>query len=101
MVNVPAGDKDKIYHDFKNAIDRHFEKLKANPSDKIDFKYKARFDTVVNSPDSDYVISKELSFITTKMSSLNNDIKLWENNIGFLAHSKNADVLKEEFLKEN
>jgi hypothetical protein len=98
--HVPSGDKDKIYHDFKNAIDRHFEKLKAGPSDKIDFKYKARFDNVQNSPNAELMISKELSFMTTKMSSIKNDIKLWENNIGFLAHSKNADILREEFTKK-
>ena len=98
--HVPSGDKDKIYHDFKNAIDGHFAKLKAGPSDKIDFKYKSKFDTIHDSPNADLVLSKELSFMTTKMSSIKNDIKLWENNIGFLAHSKNADILKEEFMKK-
>jgi hypothetical protein len=28
------------------------------------------------------------------------DINLWENNIGFLANSKNAVILKEEFEKK-
>ena len=98
--HVPTGEKDKIYHDFKNAIDRHFEKLKASPSDKIDFKYKARFDNIQNEPNAEFAISKEQTFLSTKISGLKNDIKLWENNIGFLAHSKNADILREEFMKK-
>ena len=28
------------------------------------------------------------------------DVNLWENNIGFLAKSKNAAILKEEFEKK-
>lgn len=35
--------------------------------------------------------------LISKINGLQNDIKLWENNIGFFASSKKADVLKMEF----
>lgn len=97
---VPNEQKDKIYNDFKAAINKQFEKLKASPSDKLDFKYKTKFDSVVNSPNAEWNITKESNLITTKMNYLKNDIKTWENNLGFLANSKNADILKEEFSKK-
>ena len=31
---------------------------------------------------------------------MKDDIILWENNIGFLANSKNANLLKDEFEKK-
>ena len=31
---------------------------------------------------------------------LKEEIKLWENNLGFLANSKQADILKAEFEKK-
>jgi hypothetical protein len=55
---------------------------------------------MTNSPNAEWAITKEASFITTKISTIKNDIMLWENNIGFLANSKNADILKEEFNKK-
>ena len=98
--HVPADKKDTIYNDFKTAINKNFEKLKTTPSDKIDLRYKSRFESNADSPNGDWAINKELTFLNTKMSGIKNDIKLWENNIGFLAHSKNADILKEEFQKK-
>lgn len=34
--------------------------------------------------------------IANRIEKLKADLKLWENNIGFLANSKQADLLKEE-----
>jgi hypothetical protein len=31
---------------------------------------------------------------------MQDEINLWENNIGFLSSSKNADILKQEFEKK-
>lgn len=34
------------------------------------------------------------------MKRLEDEVKLLENNMGFLAQSKKADLLKEEFMKK-
>ena len=33
-------------------------------------------------------------------NDVGDDINLWENNLGFFANSKNADLLKQEFAKK-
>ena len=43
---------------------------------------------------------RERIFLTNKISKLKDDIILWENNMGFFAQSKNADLLKAEFEKK-
>ena len=39
-------------------------------------------------------------YIYNPVTKLKDDINLWENNIGFLAESKNANLLKREFEKK-
>jgi hypothetical protein len=46
------------------------------------------------------LISKEREILSGKIVKMKEDINLWENNIGFLANSKNAAILKEEFEKK-
>ncbi len=98
--HVPLKSKDSIQNAFRDAINKQYDKLKINTNEKVALKYKSRIENLKNQPDSKHFLSKEISFITTKLSSLKNDLKLWENNIGFLAHSKNADILKAEFDKK-
>jgi hypothetical protein len=31
---------------------------------------------------------------------MSEDVTLWENNLGFLANSKNADILRQEFERK-
>jgi hypothetical protein len=45
-------------------------------------------------------MSREREILTGKISQMKEDINLWENNIGFLANSKNANILKDEFEKK-
>ncbi len=98
--HVPIKSKDAIYNSFKETINKQYEKLKISTNDKANLNYKSKIENLKKQPDSRYSISKEISFVANKLSSLKNDLKLWENNIGFLAHSKNADILKVEFEKK-
>ena len=53
-----------------------------------------------NTPDASRQMYRERTQVQNKVSKLREDIMLWENNIGFLANSKNANLLKEEFEKK-
>jgi len=45
-------------------------------------------------------LRKEIIYLQNKVSTMQDEINLWENNIGFLSSSKNADILKQEFEKK-
>jgi hypothetical protein len=98
--HVPIKVKNEIQNEFRAAINEHFDRLKINSVEKNTFTFKSRVENLMASPQSNQMLSKERMFLTSKITSLKNDIKLWENNIGFFANSKKADVLKEEFLKK-
>ena len=50
--------------------------------------------------DAKRFVSSEKQELHDKIEKLRNDLNLWENNLGFLASSKQADLLKQEFEKK-
>ena len=62
--------------------------------------FKSKIDTILNNPNADQILDKERRFLSNKLQQLKDDIALWENNLGFFANSKNADLLKAEFSKK-
>ena len=98
--HVPKKDKDRVYQAYRDAINKRFADLKMTVEDVRRDSYKSKIDTILNNPDADKVLDKEKRFLITKMNQIKEDIILWENNLGFFANSKNADVLKAEFVKK-
>jgi len=62
--------------------------------------YQSRVESIKNDPQAKRLMSREREILTGKISQMKEDINLWENNIGFLANSKNANILKDEFEKK-
>jgi len=98
--HVPIREKDKIQKEFKVVIDKLLNKLKISTVEISALNYKTRLESMMNSPESSRIISKESGFIRNKISKLKEDITLWENNMGFFANTKKANLLKEEFDKK-
>jgi hypothetical protein len=98
--HVPRKDKDTIYAKFREAVNRRFQDLKMTMEDVRRSNFKSKVDTILNNPNADHIIDKERRFLSNKLQQLKDDIALWENNLGFFANSKNADLLKAEFSKK-
>lgn len=98
--HVPMKLKDSLHREFREAINAHLDKLQIGTIEKSTISFKSKFETIAHSPNANQTIYKEKSFIIAKINTLKNDIKLWENNIGFFANSKKANVLKDEFLQK-
>ncbi len=98
---IPIKEKERLQNEFRSAINKHFEKLKMDSFAIGAQNYRSRIDKISkDSPDAGRIISKERNFLVGKIQQLNEDIKLWENNIGFFAASKTANLLKLEFEKK-
>ncbi len=98
--HVPLKEKDKLQNDFRAAINKHLDKLKIDAMEISTLSFKAHYESVRDVPDANRILSKERGTLINKLSKLKEDIALWENNIGFLADSKNAQILKKEFEKK-
>ena len=96
---IPLAHKDRIQNEFRQTINKCFENLKMNSAEVSAVNFNNRVERM-NPADASRFIGKERTYLQNKITQLKEDIGLWENNIGFLAHSKNADLLKQEFEKK-
>ncbi len=90
---VPVEKKDDIQNRYRNAINRLFDKLKMDDNKKNILKYRNRLDGMKGNEKADYKLQQDRDKFINKIKQLENDIVLWENNIGFFAKSKNAEAM--------
>jgi hypothetical protein len=104
--HVPIKDKNRVHDSFRQAINKHLDGLKINSFEmRPSNEYRTRSDSYHgDSEENKYQRrsggSNEWNSLSTRISKLREEIMLWENNIGFLAHSKKADLLRQEFEKK-
>jgi hypothetical protein len=98
--HIPIKEKDKLQNEFRSLINECLDKLKISEVEMTALSYQNHLDSLKNDPQSKRLISKEREIISGKIVKMKEDINLWENNIGFLANSKNAAILKDEFEKK-
>lgn len=98
--HIPMKEKDRIQNEFRSIINSYFDKLRVNSSEASAMNYKNKIDSFKENGDAKQILYKEKSYIAAKINKIKEDISLWENNIGFLANSKQADILKNEFAKK-
>ena len=95
--HVPMKEKDRIVKEFRGLLDGIFEKLKisAREADEAMLRSHQR-----NGGSGRKTSVNESHDMSSRIEKLKADLKLWENNIGFLANSKQADLLKEEMERK-
>jgi len=98
--HVPIKEKDAIQQEFNKAIDAKLDQLKINEIEINTMNFRNRVENLKDSSDSSRILSRERYQLQNRITKLQDDINLWENNIGFLAESKNANILKNEFEKK-
>lgn len=93
---VPIKQKEQVYKEFKKAIDKQFDKLRASGQEVRRQMFKAQIENIAQSKDAKPMINAKKQEILDKIRKIQSDVAVLENNIGFLAKSKGADTLKRE-----
>ena len=93
---VPFKEKDAVFEAYKNAIDAHYKKVKLEGEEKEKMLFQAKMDNLKANPNSEKLIEKERKDIQQQIAILRQDVNQFENNLGFFANSKGADLLKKE-----
>lgn len=94
---VPFKEKEQIQNEYRKAVDSLIEKMDVNRADISASDFQEKVDLLKSSPEADKRISKERSFIRGKISKIQEDLNIWENNIGFFSSSKGTNKLIEGF----
>ena len=95
--HVPIREKERLQAEFKEAVNKVYDKLKVDAIEISTMNYKSKFDHIKDQPDALRIINKERVTLQSKIDQMKDEILLWENNIGFFANSKQVNVLKIEF----
>jgi len=97
---TPLSEKERLWKEFRAAIDKRFEKLKISQDEIKNINYQQHIKNILDDNNASDGLYRERKTLQNKLSKLKEDVALWENNIGFFANSKNADLLKAEFEKK-
>lgn len=97
---VPIKVKDQLHIQYRKAIDALFDKMKISEVELTASEYRGMVENLKDDPDSRDRIRRERNALTGKVSKLREEISLWENNIGFFAQSKQAEIMKAEYEKK-
>ncbi len=95
--HVPLKVKDELITEFRDAINKVFEKIELNENEKTNLKFLSKIEGLKNTPQSFNKIKNERDKMIQRLEKMKTNITLWENNIGFFAKSKNADSMINDF----
>jgi hypothetical protein len=105
---VPFREKDKVYKEYRVAVDKHFDRLKIDESERRLQSFKSNLSDISFGEKSKNKLLNEREKLMRTYERLKNDIQTYENNIGFLSVSskgggglvkemnRKIDSLKEE-----
>lgn len=79
--HVPFKEKDKIYNEYRSLLDKLFDKLNLSASQKRLSNFRSTIHNTGNS------LSREREKLVRAYENMKNEIKTYENNIGFLSSS--------------
>ncbi len=97
---VPRGEMQNIQKRYIGAINKYVSAIgKLSSKEKEIVLLQSEVD-VLKGSDSDRNLYRKENDLRKKVSQLEEDILLWQNNIQFFAKSKNSDKLKADFEKK-
>jgi len=97
---VPFKEKETIVREYDEALNLHFKDLRDPEEEKKMSRLKRLITDAKSSGKGDRGIRFEREKLLAKFHKVESDISTLENNMGFFAKSKNADLIKEDIKKK-
>ena len=99
---VPFREKDRIHKEYRKAIDKHFDRLKLDESERRLQTFKSNLSDISSGGEkSKNKLLNERDKLMRTYERLKNDIQTYENNIGFLSvSSKGGGGLMKEMNRK-
>lgn len=98
--HVPIKQKDQLQAQYRQGLDALFAKMKVSEAELSAVHYEGIIENLKDRPDARDQIRRERINLSNRIAKLRDEINLWENNIGFFANSKQADIMKAEYEKK-
>lgn len=90
---VPLKYKDEIHEKYREVINKKFDSLRIDENQRSMLKFRTKLEEYLDKPNGMQRVRQEREKCIIRLKQLENDIVLWENNIGFFAKSRNAESM--------
>jgi hypothetical protein len=90
---VPIKQKDAVQKQYREAMDRLFAALRGGEQSRSMDRFRGKVAEMKNAGAGGGKLRHERERLYNKVKQMEADIALLENNIGFFAHSKNAEKM--------
>ena len=95
---VPASEVKNIRSQFRSVSEQFLSAVPPELEEEAtQIKYDIQFEKLKQGPNANRRIEQREQAVRREIGALENDIATWRNNLGFLASSKQADKVKQEF----
>lgn len=91
--NVPFAEKDRVYNDYKTALDDKYNQIDLDKAEKIKVLFQAKLDGLLSSPNPEKSLNHERNNIRQIIDKLVKDKNQLENNLGFFANADDNNPL--------
>ncbi len=90
---VPIKYKKKIQDEYRQVINKQFDALRLDDGERNRLRFKNKIENMVSTSQSHNKLNSERDRLMRKYQQLQNDLVVWENNIGFFSKSKNSEAM--------
>lgn len=91
--NVPFKEKDAIYKEYKEALDRKYNAIELDKGEKEKMLFQAKLDTLLGNSNRDKLLDQERNDLRNKIEGLKKEILQYENNLSFFANADESNPL--------
>lgn len=84
---VPFREKDKIYKEFHQAVDAHYDRLKIDKAERRFEAFKSNMKDSLSKDNPKRVLYKERDHLMHQFNKIKADLQTYENNMNFLSIS--------------
>jgi hypothetical protein len=95
--HVPFDQKDKLYSEYKKAIDEKMKSLEITPENRNRFEQKNLVKNLLNAANPKDKIRREIEKVKNKIAKIHDELITLENNLTFFVKSKNAEDILNNF----
>ena len=97
---VPMKHKDTINKEYRELIDGLFDTMRKNQNEASTNEFREMMESWKDDPSANDKVRRERNTLQTRIQKLRDEIAVLENNIGFFAKSKNAELMRAEYEKK-
>ncbi len=98
--HVPFKQKDAIYNEYRNLLNGIYDALNISRKEIANQNFREKYAQLAESPHGKQDIQRERRFLTNKLRQMEDEIKVFENNLGFFSYSKGSQKMRETYEKK-